>query len=79
MSENRLAKFRDEDMLSVGRGDSGGLKAWAKLWPNLNEAQRRWCAGQKAIELGWGGITRVQEVTGMSRPTIVKGSTRSAP
>jgi hypothetical protein len=46
---------------------------WCKLLPTLNEAQRRWYVAQKAVELGWGGVTRVQEVTGMSRPTILKG------
>jgi hypothetical protein len=55
----------------VRRGDA--LALWYKLWPSLNEPQRRWYAAQKAIELGWGGTTRVQEVTGMSRPTILKG------
>jgi hypothetical protein len=41
--------------------------------PTLNEVQRRWYAAQKAMELGWGGVTRVQEMTGLSRPTILKG------
>jgi hypothetical protein len=49
------------------------LKGWAKLWIGLNEAQRRWHAAHKALELGWGGVRRVHEVTGMSRPTIAKG------
>jgi hypothetical protein len=43
------------------------------LLQGLNEAQRRWHAAQKAMELGWGGVTRVHEVTGISRPTIMKG------
>jgi hypothetical protein len=46
---------------------------WRKLLPTLNEAQRRWYVAQKALELGWGGVSRVQEVTGMSYPTILKG------
>jgi hypothetical protein len=49
------------------------LKEWCKLVPTLNEAQRRWYAAQKAMELGWGGVSRVQEMTGLSRPTILKG------
>jgi len=46
---------------------------WLKLFPVLNEAQRRWYAAVKAIELGRGGIERVHEVTGLARPTIRKG------
>lgn len=46
---------------------------WLKLLPALNEAQARWYAAQKAIELGHGGIERVHRLTGMSRPTIRKG------
>lgn len=57
----------------MGRGDEGGEGHWCKLLPTLNEAQRRWYAAQKAIEMGWGGITHVHEITGMSRPTIAKG------
>ncbi|MEZ4308138.1 MAG: ISAzo13 family transposase [Polyangiaceae bacterium] len=49
------------------------LEHWLKMLPVLNEAQRRWYAAVKAIELGRGGIERVHEVTGMSRPTIRKG------
>ena len=39
----------------------------------LNEAQARLFAAQKALEIGRGGISRVAELTGMSRPTIYKG------
>lgn len=46
---------------------------WLKLLSTLNEAQARWYAAEKAIELGRGGIERVHELTGFSRPTIRKG------
>jgi hypothetical protein len=46
---------------------------WLKLLPVLNEAQVRWYAAVKALELGRGGIERVHEMTGLSRPTIRKG------
>ena len=49
------------------------LDLWLKLLPTLNEAQTRWFAAQKAIEWGHGGIERVHELTGLSRPTIRKG------
>jgi hypothetical protein len=47
--------------------------SWLKLLPVLNEAQTRWYAAVKAIELGRGGIERVHEMTGLARPTIRKG------
>lgn len=46
---------------------------WLKLLSVLNEAQARWYAAQKALELGRGGIERVHDWTGMSRATIRKG------
>ncbi len=49
------------------------LATWVKLLPGLNEVQRRWYAAQKALELGRGGIQRIHELTGLSRPTIMKG------
>jgi Rhodopirellula transposase DDE domain len=49
------------------------FSSWLKLFPVLNEAQARWYAAVKAIELGRGGIERVHEVTGLARPTIRKG------
>jgi hypothetical protein len=46
---------------------------WLRVFPDLNEAQRRWLAGAMAIQQGWGGIRRVQEMTELSAPTIIKG------
>jgi hypothetical protein len=40
----------------------------------LNEAQARLYVAEKALELGRGGISRLAELTGMSRPTIYKGA-----
>jgi len=39
----------------------------------LNEAQARWYIAEKAISLGRGGLKRIHELTGLSRPTILKG------
>jgi hypothetical protein len=50
-----------------------GLAAWLRVLPTLNEAQSRWSAAAKALELGWGGIRRVHELTGLAEPTIIKG------
>jgi DDE family transposase len=48
-------------------------KCYALLSPHLDERTRRlWCAAQ-ARALGHGGVTRVQEATGVSRPRITRG------
>ena len=46
---------------------------WVRLLPDLNESQRRWLAGSKAIEIGRGGLIKIQKLTGLSAPTIIKG------
>lgn len=46
---------------------------WLRVLPDLNEAQRRWLAGARAIESGWGGVKKMQQATGLSAPTIIKG------
>ena len=38
----------------------------------LNEAQARWFVADKAFDLGRGGVSRLSQVTGMSRMTITK-------
>ena len=47
---------------------------WLKVLGTLNEAQARLFVAQRALELGRGGISRVSELTGISRPTIQKGA-----
>ena len=46
---------------------------WLKLLPVLNEAQVRWYAAVKALELGRGGIERVHEASGLARAVIRRG------
>ncbi|GAC1477269.1 MAG: ISAzo13 family transposase [Steroidobacteraceae bacterium] len=53
---------------------SAAEKGWLRVLGTLNEAQARLYVAQKALELGRGGISRVAELTGMSRPTIYKGA-----
>lgn len=48
-------------------------KEWLKVFSLLNEVQRRWFAAEKSIELGYGGISEVSRVTGISRTTITQG------
>jgi hypothetical protein len=40
---------------------------------DANEYQARVYVAQKVLELGRGGISRIAQLTGMSRPTIAKG------
>jgi hypothetical protein len=48
-------------------------KTYILLSPHFDERMRRlWCAAQ-AHAIGHGGITRVQEATGVSRPCITRG------
>jgi transposase len=53
--------------------DIPGISAsWLKFIESLNEAQLRWCAAQKALDLGRGGLKLVHEATGISQTTIIK-------
>ena len=46
---------------------------WLKAISGADEVQARRFAGAIALEIGWGGITKVKELTGMSHSTIRKG------
>lgn len=63
-------------MVSSARAGANGLtpqeRRWVKLLSTLNEAQARWFVADKALDLGRGGVTRVAQITGMSRMTITK-------
>ena len=48
-------------------------RSWLKFLKSLSEAQRRWCAAVKALELGAGGVQRVHEATALSPTTIKRG------
>ena len=48
-------------------------KTWIRIFETLTETQKRWMAADKAIELGYGGITIVSEATGLSRTTVHRG------
>ena len=47
-------------------------RRWVKVLSTLNEAQARWFVADKALDLARGGISRLSQVTGMSRTTITK-------
>ena len=46
---------------------------FSSVWPHLNERARRMVAASEALSLGYGGISRVSRVCGLSRVTITKG------
>lgn len=45
---------------------------FAQVWPHLDERSRRLVAGSEALQLGYGGISRVSRACGLSRVTITK-------
>ena len=47
-------------------------KRWLKVFRTLNEFQARLLLADKALDLGRGGISRMSQLTGMSRTTITK-------
>jgi hypothetical protein len=44
-----------------------------RVLETLNEAQARWFVAREALVRGRGGLKAMHELTGMSRPTILKG------
>ena len=44
-----------------------------KLLKTLNESQARWYVASEAAAMGRGGIQAMHELTGMSRPRIIRG------
>ena len=53
--------------------DDYDFSDWIKIFNTLAENQRRWYAAAKANELGRGGVSKVMNITGLSRNTIKKG------
>lgn len=48
-------------------------RQWLRVLGTLDEMQARVFVAQRALEEGRGGVTRLARLTGMSRPTILKG------
>jgi hypothetical protein len=59
--------------MATKRGVPEKERQWLRVLGTLNELQARVFVAQKALEEGRGGISRLSRVTGMSRPTIMKG------
>lgn len=53
-------------------------KRWLKVLSTLNELQARLFVADKALDQGRGGISRMSELTGMSRTTITKAAAELA-
>lgn len=48
-------------------------RVWMRVLGTLNEYQARLFVAEKALQLGRGGISRLSQLTGMSRVTITQG------
>ena len=48
-------------------------RAINNLLAGLDEKSRRQCVGALALQQGWGGVTSLHVITGMSRKTIQRG------
>ncbi len=48
-------------------------RQWLRVLGTLNEMQARLFVAQRALEEGRGSVSRLARLTGMSRPTILKG------
>lgn len=67
-------RCRCRDCRAEPRGATAKLHAGInRVITALDERNRRRFAGLWAAHLGWGGIQRVAEITGLSRPTIARG------
>ena len=55
------------------RSASVAERRWLKVLGTLNEFQARLYVAQRASEAGRGGVSRLARLTGMTRPTILKG------
>jgi len=66
--------MRDYALMTARAATSDTERRWLRVLSTLNEAQARLFVAERALELGRGGISRLCELTGMSRPTIYKGA-----
>jgi hypothetical protein len=66
--------MRDYALMASKAATSDTERRWLRVLSTLNEAQARLFVAERALELGRGGISRLCELTGMSRPTIYKGA-----
>ena len=65
--------MRDYTGMATSQGLPEAEWHWLRVLGTLNEFQARLFVAQKALVEGRGGISRLARLTGMSRPTIMKG------
>jgi len=53
--------------------DNANYKPFLKAMSGVDPVQARRFAAAKALEIGWGGVSKVSNLTGLSRKTIDKG------
>jgi transposase len=53
--------------------DNANYKPFLKAMSGVDPIQARRFAAAKALEIGWGGISKVSNLTGLARKTINKG------
>jgi len=53
--------------------DNSNYKPFLKAMSGADSVQARRFAAAKALEIGWGGVSKVSDITGLSRKTIDKG------
>lgn len=53
-------------------GDEGS-DLTLRFLSTLNESQRRWFLAREAVLLGYGGIRKICDLTGTSKPTVIRG------
>ncbi len=68
-----LVPLRDYTRMATSRRLPDTDRQWLRVLGTLNELQARVFVAQRAVQEGWGGVSRVARLTGMSRPTILKG------
>ena len=68
-----LVPLRDYTRMATARRLPDTDRQWLRVLGTLNELQARVFVAQRAMQEGWGGVSRVARLTGMSRPTILKG------
>jgi hypothetical protein len=65
--------MRDYSRMGTDASVSEAERHWLRVLGTLNEMQARLFVAQRALELGRGGISKVSQLTGMSRPAIYRG------
>lgn len=65
--------MRDYSALATKARVPESERHWLHVLGTLNEAQARVFVAQKALDEGRGAVSRLARLTGMSRPTILKG------